>query len=36
MRFQRDKAGKIVALDYSNPVIRKVKFTRLSDRTSRR
>jgi hypothetical protein len=36
LRFQRDKAGKIVALDYSNPVIRQVKFLRLSDPTSRR
>ena len=36
VRFQRDKAGKIVALDYSNPVVRNIKFTRLSDRTSRR
>ena len=32
MRFVRDKSGKVVALDYSNPVIRNVKFTRLSDR----
>lgn len=30
MRFQRDKTGKVTALDYSNPVIRNVKFTRLS------
>jgi CubicO group peptidase (beta-lactamase class C family) len=32
VRFRRDKAGKIVALDFSNPVLRKVEFTRLSDR----
>jgi hypothetical protein len=32
MRFVRDKSGKVVALDYSNQVIRNVKFTRLSDR----
>lgn len=32
VRFQRDKSGKIVALDYSNPLLRNVKFTRLSDR----
>ena len=32
MRFIRDKAGRVVALDYSNPVIRNIKFTRLSDR----
>jgi Domain of unknown function (DUF3471) len=36
VRFQRDKAGKVVALDYSNPVVRNIRFTRLSDRTSRR
>ncbi|HET8678011.1 MAG TPA: serine hydrolase [Blastocatellia bacterium] len=36
VRFQRDKAGKIVALDYSNPLIRKIRFMRLSDRTSGR
>lgn len=29
LRFLRDKTGKVVALDYSNPVIRKVRFTRL-------
>ena len=28
MRFRRDKAGKIVALDFSNPVLRSIKFTR--------
>jgi hypothetical protein len=32
MRFVRDKSGKVVALDYSNPLIRNVKFTRLGDR----
>jgi CubicO group peptidase (beta-lactamase class C family) len=31
LQFARDKAGKVVALDYSNPMLRKVKFTRLSD-----
>jgi CubicO group peptidase (beta-lactamase class C family) len=31
LRFRRDKAGKIVAVDYSNPVVRNIKFTRLSD-----
>jgi len=36
MRFVRDKAGKVVALDYSNPVVRNIKFTRLSDRAGRR
>jgi CubicO group peptidase (beta-lactamase class C family) len=33
VRFLRDKAGKVVAFDYSNPVVRNVKFTRTSDRT---
>jgi CubicO group peptidase (beta-lactamase class C family) len=33
VRFLRDKDGKVVALDYSNPVVRNLKFTRLSDRT---
>jgi CubicO group peptidase (beta-lactamase class C family) len=32
VRFHRDKSGKAVALDYSNPLLRNVKFTRLSDR----
>jgi len=36
VRFQRDKDGKVVALDYSNLLIRNIKFTRLSDPTSRR
>lgn len=31
LRFQRDKGGKVVALDYSNPVVRNIRFTRLSD-----
>ena len=31
MRFRRDTAGKVVGLDFSNPVFRQVKFTRLSD-----
>jgi CubicO group peptidase (beta-lactamase class C family) len=35
LRFRRDKAGKVVSLDYSNPVVRNIKFTRLSDPTSR-
>jgi hypothetical protein len=35
LRFRRDKAGKVVALDYSNPVVRNIKFTRLSDRPGR-
>ena len=32
VRFHRDKSGKVVALDYSNPLIRSVKFTRLNER----
>jgi hypothetical protein len=32
MRFVRDKAGKVVALDYSNPAVRNIKFTRLNER----
>ncbi|MGH9795656.1 MAG: serine hydrolase domain-containing protein [Candidatus Acidiferrales bacterium] len=32
MRFQRDPSDKVVGYDYSNPVIRNMKFTRLSDR----
>jgi CubicO group peptidase (beta-lactamase class C family) len=32
LRFTRDKAGKVIGLDFSNPLLRKVKFTRLSDR----
>jgi hypothetical protein len=35
LRFRRDKAGKVVGLDYSNPVVRNIKFTRLSDRPGR-
>jgi hypothetical protein len=31
VRFQRDSAGKTVALDYSNPVVRSVRFTRVGD-----
>jgi CubicO group peptidase (beta-lactamase class C family) len=36
LRFRRDNAGKVVALDYSNPVVRNIEFTPLSDRTSHR
>ena len=28
----RDAAGKPVAIDYSNPIVRHIKFTRLADR----
>lgn len=30
VRFTRDKAGKVVGLGYSNPMLRHVKFTRVS------
>lgn len=36
VRFRRDAAGKVVGLDYSNPMLRNVAFTRLSGLTSRR
>ncbi|WP_181305582.1 serine hydrolase [Rufibacter sp. XAAS-G3-1] len=36
LRFLRDKAGKVVALDYSNPVVRNIRFTRQNDLTSHR
>lgn len=32
VRFRRDEAGKVVGFDYSNPLIRNIKYTRLSDR----
>jgi CubicO group peptidase (beta-lactamase class C family) len=32
LHFTRDKAGKVVGLQYSNPLLRNVKFTRLGDR----
>jgi hypothetical protein len=35
LRFRRDKAGKIAALDYSNPVVRNITFIRLGDRPNR-
>ena len=28
VRFHRDEAGKVVALDYSNPIVRNIRFTR--------
>ncbi|WP_210489141.1 serine hydrolase domain-containing protein [Rufibacter aurantiacus] len=36
LRFVRDKSGKVVALDYSNPVVRNIRFTRSGDQTSSR
>ena len=32
IHFTRDKAGKVVGLEYTNPLLRKVKFTRVGDR----
>lgn len=32
VRFLRDKNGKVTGYDYSNPVIRNIKYTRLGDR----
>jgi CubicO group peptidase (beta-lactamase class C family) len=32
LRFTRDKAGKVRGLDFTNPLLRRVKFTRLNDR----
>jgi CubicO group peptidase (beta-lactamase class C family) len=31
LRFTRDKAGKVTGLEYSNPLLRNVKFTRAGD-----
>ena len=36
MRFLRDKDGKVVAFDYSNPLVRNIKFTRQSERADSR
>lgn len=36
LRFVRDNAGKIVGFDYSNPVLRKVRFTRVGNGTGGR
>lgn len=32
VRFRRDESGKVVGFDYGNPVVRKIRFTRLGDR----
>jgi hypothetical protein len=32
LRFVRDKTGRVAGLEYSNPLLRNVKFTRLSER----
>ena len=31
LRFRRDKAGKVTGLEYTNPLLRNVKFTRISN-----
>lgn len=36
IRFRRDTTGKVVGLDFSNPALRNITFTRLSDGTSGR
>lgn len=36
VRFRRDETGKVVTFDYSNPMLRNIRFTRLSDRASSR
>lgn len=36
LRFSRDKAGHVVAFLYSNPTVRNIEFTRLSDRANGR
>ena len=33
IRFRRDKSGKVIGLDYTNPVLRKAKFTRMNGDT---
>ena len=36
VHFRRDNTGKVVGLDYSNPVVRNVAFTRVAEKTSGR
>jgi hypothetical protein len=31
LRFRRNAAGAAIALDYSNPLVRSVEFTRAAD-----
>ena len=33
VRFRRDANGKVVGFDYGNPVVRRIAFTRLGERT---
>jgi len=35
VRFRRDKSGKVVGMDFSNPVVRNVKFVRVNDAVAR-
>ena len=35
MRFVKDKSGKVVAIDYNNPVLRNIKFRRVSETAGR-
>jgi CubicO group peptidase (beta-lactamase class C family) len=35
VRFRRDQAGKVIALDLTNPALRRITFARLSDRPGR-
>lgn len=35
VRFHRDKSREVVAFGFTNPLLRDLRFTRLSDRTSR-
>ena len=36
IRFRRDAAGNVAGLDFTNPVVRNVKFTKLIDATNAR
>jgi hypothetical protein len=36
LRFRRDTTGRVVALEFSNPVLRNITFTRLIERTTGR
>jgi hypothetical protein len=33
VRFVRDGTGRVTAFDYSNPLVRSIRFTRLGDRS---
>jgi hypothetical protein len=36
VRFRRDQAGQVVGFDFTNPALRNIRFTRLSDRADLR